>query len=318
MMSQIHQSSFLSKNVKLGQNIKIGPFCYLDGEINIGDNTELKSHVVISGNVSIGNNNIFYPFSNIGCEPQDLKFNGEDSELIIGNNNIFRENTTISKGTRDGGMKTVIKNNNLFMTGVHIAHDCKIGNENIFVNQVTLAGHVNIINNVVIGGLSAIIQFVTIGSYSMIGGMSGIDKNVLPFSLAIGNRAKLRGLNLVGIRRKGFDKSEITRINYIHNQYLDGIDLDRDKKVDSIFLDYNEILNQNSTLHHNDITPLFGAGGPSSQLLVVPPAQFTGDGDPRRGQGPSPRHSLGPSHGEAGGAAPGAAADPRGGQAPGP
>ena len=244
MMSQIHQSSFLSKNVKLGQNIKIGPFCYLDGEINIGDNTELKSHVVISGNVSIGNNNIFYPFSNIGCEPQDLKFNGEDSELIIGNNNIFRENTTISKGTRDGGMKTVIKNNNLFMTGVHIAHDCKIGNENIFVNQVTLAGHVNIINNVVIGGLSAIIQFVTIGSYSMIGGMSGIDKNVLPFSLAIGNRAKLRGLNLVGIRRKGFDKSEITRINYIHNQYLDGIDLDRDKKVDSIFFDYNKILNQ--------------------------------------------------------------------------
>jgi len=244
MMSQIHQSSFLSKNVKLGQNIKIGPFCYLDGEINIGDNTELKSHVVISGNVSIGNNNIFYPFSNIGCEPQDLKFNGEDSELIIGNNNIFRENTTISKGTRDGGMKTVIENNNLFMTGVHIAHDCNIGNENIFVNQVTLAGHVNIMNNVVIGGLSAIIQFVTIGSYSMIGGMSGIDKNVLPFSLAIGNRAKLRGLNLVGIRRKGFDKSEITKINNIHNQYLDGIDLDRNKKVDSIFLDYNEILNQ--------------------------------------------------------------------------
>ena len=244
MMSQVHPNSFISKEVQLGSNVKIGPFCFLDGDIKVGDNTEIKSHVSITGKTSIGNNNIFYPFSNIGCDPQDLKFKGEDSELIIGNNNIFRENTTISKGTKDGGMKTIIKNNNLFMTGVHIAHDCIIGNENIFVNQVTLGGHVNIMNNVVVGGLSAIIQFVTIGSYSMIGGMSGIDKNVLPFSLAIGNRAKLRGLNLVGIRRKDFDKLEIARINYIHDHYLDSIDLDRNKKVDSIFLDYNEILNQ--------------------------------------------------------------------------
>ena len=244
MMSQVHPNSFISKEVELGSNVIIGPFCYLNGNIKIDNNTELKSHVTISGKASIGKNNMFYPFSNIGCDPQDLKFKGEDSELIIGNDNIFRENTTISKGTKDGGMKTIINNNNLFMTGVHIAHDCIIGNENIFVNQVTLGGHVNIMNNVVVGGLSAIIQFVTIGSYSMIGGMSGIDKNVLPFSLAIGNRAKLRGLNLVGIRRKNFDKSEISRINYIHDQYLEGIDLDRDKKVDSIFLDYNEILNQ--------------------------------------------------------------------------
>jgi len=244
MMSQVHPNSFISKDVELGSNVIIGPFCNLNGNIKIEDNTELKSHVTISGKTSIGKNNKFYPFSNIGCDPQDLKFKGEDSELIIGNNNIFRENTTISKGTKDGGMKTIIQNNNLFMTGVHIAHDCIIGNENIFVNQVTLGGHVNIMNNVVVGGLSAIIQFVTIGSYSMIGGMSGIDKNVLPFSLAIGNRAKLRGLNLVGIRRKDFEKSEITRINYIHDKYLDGIDLDRNEKVDSIFLDYNEILNQ--------------------------------------------------------------------------
>ena len=244
MMSQVHPNSFISKDVELGSNVIIGPFCNLNGNIKIEDNTELKSHVTISGKTSIGKNNKFYPFSNIGCDPQDLKFKGEDSELIIGNNNIFRENTTISKGTKDGGMKTIIQNNNLFMTGVHIAHDCIIGNENIFVNQVTLGGHVNIMNNIVVGGLSAIIQFVTIGSYSMIGGMSGIDKNVLPFSLAIGNRAKLRGLNLVGIRRKDFDKSEITRMNYIHDHYLDGIALDKNKKVDSIFLDYNEILNQ--------------------------------------------------------------------------
>ena len=244
MMSLVHPNSYISENVQLGNGVKIGPYCYLDGNIIINDNTELKSHVIISGNTTIGKNNKFYSFSNIGCDPQDLKFKGEDSQLFIGNNNIFRENVTISKGTKDGGMKTVIGNNNLFMTSAHIAHDCQIGNENIFVNQVTLGGHVNIMNNVVVGGLSAIIQFVTIGSYTMIGGMSGIDKNVLPFSLAMGNRAKLRGLNLVGIRRKNFDKSEITRINDIHDQYIDGINLDKKNKVDNVFIEYNKILNQ--------------------------------------------------------------------------
>ena len=243
-MSRIHPNSFISKEVQLGNNINIGPFCYLNGDIKIDDNTELKSHISVSGKTTIGKNNIFYPFSNIGCDPQDLKYKGEDSELIIGNNNIFRENVTISKGTLDGGMKTIIHNNNLFMTGVHIAHDCIIGNENIFVNQVTLGGHVNIMNNIVVGGLSALIQFVTIGSYSMIGGMSGIDKNVLPFSLVIGNRAKLRGLNLVGIRRKNFDKFQITRINDIHKSYKDGIDYNNNDKIDKIFLEYDKIVNQ--------------------------------------------------------------------------
>ena len=244
MTSQVHPSSYISNKVKLANNVKIGPYCYLNGNISIGENTELKSHVVISGNTQIGKNNTFYSFSNIGCDPQDLKFKGEDSNLIIGDFNIFRENVTISKGTKDGGMLTHINNKNLFMTGVHIAHDCKIGNENIFVNQVTLGGHVNIMDNVVVGGLSAIIQFVTIGSYSMIGGMSGIDKNVLPFSLAIGNRAKLRGLNLVGIRRKNFDKSERKRINDIHDQFIQGIDFDNNNAVDGIFIEYNQILNQ--------------------------------------------------------------------------
>ena len=244
MTSQIHQSSFISSKVNLGKNVVIGPHCFLDGKIDIGDNTILKSHVVISGSTNIGNDNIFYPFTHIGCDPQDLKYKGEDSYLNIGNKNIFRENVTISKGTKDGGMKTIIKDNNLFMTGAHIAHDCIIGNNNIFVNQVTLGGHVNIMNNIVIGGLSAVIQFVTIGSYSMIGGMSGIDKNVIPFSLAIGNRAKLRGLNLVGIRRNNFNKLEINRIKNIHDQYINGINLKENEKVDSIYLEYQKIINQ--------------------------------------------------------------------------
>ena len=142
-------------------------------------------------------------------------------------------------------MVTSINDNNLFMTGVHIAHDCKINDNNIFVNQVTLGGHVNILNNVVIGGLSAVIQFVTIGSYSMIGGMSGIDKNVLPFSLAIGNRAKLRGLNLVGIRRNNFNKEDINKINTLHESFIGkDINLSTKDKVESIFFEYKSILNE--------------------------------------------------------------------------
>ncbi len=245
MTSLIHPSSTISENVKLGKDVKVGPFCNLDGNITIGHGSELKSHVSITGNTTIGNNNIFYPFSNIGCDPQDLKFSGEDSSLEIGNSNTFRENVTISKGTKDGGMVTVIKNHNLFMTGVHIAHDCKINNNNIFVNQVTLGGHVNILDNVVIGGLSAVIQFVTIGSYSMIGGMSGIDKNVLPFSLAIGNRAKLRGLNLVGIRRNNFNKEDINKISSLHESFINKkINLSNNDKVESIFYQYKSILNE--------------------------------------------------------------------------
>tara|TARA_Y100000992_G_scaffold298236_1_gene263072 strand:- start:500 stop:1255 length:756 start_codon:yes stop_codon:yes gene_type:complete len=245
MTSQIHKTSTISKEVILGENVKIGPFCNIEGNIEISDNSELKSHVSILGNTKIGKNNIFYPFSNIGCDPQDLKFKGEESSLFIGDSNIFRENVTVSKGTLDGGMKTKIGNKNLFMTGVHIAHDCQIGDDNIFVNQVTLGGHVNITNNVVIGGLSAVIQFVTIGAYSMIGGMSGIDKNVLPFSLVIGNRAKLRGLNLVGIRRNNFTKENISRITNVHKKFLKNeFKLDLDDKVDIIFNDYKSILNE--------------------------------------------------------------------------
>ena len=245
MTSLIHPSSTVTRSVKLGNKVKVGPYCNIDGNISIGDGTELKSHVSITGNTSVGKNNTFYPFSNIGCDPQDLKYSGEESFLKIGNSNIFRENVTISKGTKDGGMITSINDNNLFMTGVHIAHDCKINNNNIFVNQVTLGGHVNILNNVVIGGLSAVIQFVTIGSYSMIGGMSGIDKNVLPFSLAIGNRAKLRGLNLVGIRRNNFNKEDINKINTLHESFIgEDINLSTKDKIESIFYEYKSILNE--------------------------------------------------------------------------
>ena len=240
----IHNLSVIDKKAKISKNVKIGPFCYVGPDVELSENVELISNVHIEGNTKIGKETRVFPFACIGTQPQDLKFKNEKNSLLIGEKNIIREYVTINPGTEGGGSRTEIGNNCLFMISSHIAHDCKIGNENIFVNQVTLGGHVNIMNNVVVGGLSAIIQFVTIGSYSMIGGMSGIDKNVLPFSLAIGNRAKLRGLNLVGIRRKNFDKLQIKRINDIHNQYIDGIDLDKKNQIDIVFLDYSKILNQ--------------------------------------------------------------------------
>ena len=238
-------NSFVSNKAKIHPSVKIGPFCYIGDNVKINKNCLLKSHVSILGNTEIGEGNIFFPFSSIGSEPQDLKFENEKSYLIIGNKNTFRENVTISKGTLDGGMLTQIGDNNLLMTGVHVAHDCKIGNKNILVNQVTLGGHVNIMNSVVIGGLSAIIQFVTIGSHTMIGGMSGIDKNVLPFSLVIGNRAKLRGLNLVGIRRNNFSKGEIERIKEVHKCiFSNNFDLDQKTKIDQFFIEYKSLINE--------------------------------------------------------------------------
>ena len=211
----IHSSSIVSPNVKLGNSVSVGPFCIIDGNVTIGDNTKLISHVSISGNTTIGKNNTFYPFSSIGADPQDKKYSGEESELSIGNNNIIREQVTINPGTKEGGMKTVLKNNCLIMIGSHIAHDCYISSNVILVNNSTLGGHVNIDEYAIIGGNSAIHQFVNIGKYAMIGGMSGVENNIIPYGLYTGIRSDLRGLNLIGLKRKGLKSRTINEINLI-------------------------------------------------------------------------------------------------------
>ena len=247
MPQLIHKSSEVSTSVKIGKNVSIGPFCYIDGNIEIDDNTEIVSHCCIFGNVKLGKANKIFPFANIGCDPQDLKFKGEGSFLTIGNNNIIRENVTISKGTKGDNMITKIGNSNLLMNGTHIAHDCQIGNKNIFATNAAIAGHVKIIDNVIIGGQSAVQQFVTIGSYSMVGGMTGVDKNILPASLVLGNRAKLRGLNLVGLRRAEFTKEEIKKIEILHKdiELISGLrnDNSNDRVID-IFDNYLKSQNE--------------------------------------------------------------------------
>ena len=205
--------SYISSKSKIDPSVKIGPFCYIGDNVIIGKNCELKSHVSIVGNTTIGENNIFYPFSSIGSSPQDLKYNNEKSYLLIGDKNIFRENVTVNPGTKGGGLKTIIKNNCLFMVSSHIAHDCKIDSNVILANNATLAGHVEIGENSIIGGNSAIHQFVQIGKFSMIGGMSGVEKNILPYCLYIGIRTGIKGLNLIGLKRNNISNENIKMIN---------------------------------------------------------------------------------------------------------
>ena len=214
-------NSIISPKSKIASNVKIGPFCIIDDNVEIGEGCELISHTHISGNTFIGKNNKFFPFSSIGSIPQDLKYSGENSKLIIGDNNIFRENVTINPGTKNGGMVTKIMNNCLFMVGTHVAHDCEISSNVIMANNATLAGHVKLGENCIIGGLAAIHQFVSIGKYAMIGGMSGVESNIIPYGLYLGIRDNLRGLNLIGLKRKNIDSKKINNIHQIFKKIFD-------------------------------------------------------------------------------------------------
>ena len=214
----IHPTAIVSPKSNISDNIKIGPYCIIDKDVVIDENCELISHVHITGKTIIGKNNKFFPFSSIGTIPQDLKYLGEISELNIGNNNIFREGVTVNSGTKAGGLITKIENNCLFMVGSHIAHDCQISSNVVMANNATLAGHVKIYQNVIIGGLCGIHQYVSIGKYAMIGGMSGVGSSIIPYGLYTGIRGTLRGLNLIGLKRKGVDKKTIKLIQSNFNK----------------------------------------------------------------------------------------------------
>lgn len=216
----IHKSAIVSKNAKIGTNVTIGPFSIIGDKVIIGNDVEIKSHVVIEGRVTIGNGTIIYPFASL-CYPQTLKYQGEDSEIIIGKNNTIREYVTIQHGTQDGAMRTVIGDNCLFMVGVHIAHNCLVGNNVIFANYVSLAGHVEVGDFAIIGGLSAVQQFVRVGAHTMIGGVSAVVRDLVPYGLATSDRAHLEGLNLVGMNRRGFDKKQSLEATKVIREIFD-------------------------------------------------------------------------------------------------
>jgi len=198
----IHKTAIVDSKAKVSLSAKIGPYTVIGSNVEIGEDVIIHSHVSISGNTKIGKDNKIYPFASIGNDPQDLKYNGEQTKLIIGDNNKIREYVTINPGTIGGGGKTEIGNNCLLMISSHIAHDCVIGNNVIVANNVPIGGHVHIDDSVIIGGNSAVQQFTRIGKMAMIGGMTGVLNDVIPYGLSLGNRNFLQGLNLIGLRRK--------------------------------------------------------------------------------------------------------------------
>ncbi|PHS78699.1 MAG: acyl-[acyl-carrier-protein]--UDP-N-acetylglucosamine O-acyltransferase [Rhodospirillaceae bacterium] len=208
-MSNIHATAIIEDGAKLGDNVTIGPYSVVGPQVVLGDGVTLDSHVVVGGDTTVGANTHIFPFASIGLQPQDLKFSGEASRLEIGCNNVIREHVTMNPGTEGGGLLTKVGNNCLFMVGSHIAHDCMISDHVILVNNATLAGHVEVGEFAIIGGLSAVHQFVRIGRHAMLGGMSGVENDVIPYATVTGNRAHLSGLNLVGLRRRGFKRDTI-------------------------------------------------------------------------------------------------------------
>ena len=208
----IHKTAIVDVKAKISDNVKIGPYCLIGPEVEIGANSVLHSHVNIVGNTKIGKNNQIYPFSSIGTPPQDLKYKGEKNSLIIGNNNKFREYVNINPGTEQGGGVTTVGDNNLFMVYCHVAHDCSISNNIVLANNVQVGGHVSIQNNAIVGGSCAIHQFSRIGESAMVGGMTGVLSDVIPFGLSMGNRNNLMGLNLIGLRRSKVSNENIKKI----------------------------------------------------------------------------------------------------------
>lgn len=208
-MSTVHPTAIVEDGAVVADDVVVGPYCVVGKDVDLAAGVRLESHVVVTGRTSVGEGTRIFPFASIGHQPQDLKFHGEESRLIIGKNNMIREHVTMNPGTEGGGMVTRVGDNCLFMMSAHVAHDCEIGNNAILVNNATLGGHVTLGDFAILGGLSAVHQFVRIGPHAMIGGMSGIENDVIPYGSVTGNRAHLQGLNLVGLKRRGFSRDVI-------------------------------------------------------------------------------------------------------------
>jgi len=208
-MAEIHATAIVDTGARLGEGVRIGPYCIVGGDVTLGDGVELQAHAVVHGRTTIGANGRIYPFAAIGLPPQDLKYDGEASELVIGDNVIIREHVTMHPGTTGGGMVTRVGDNCLFMVGSHVAHDCLIGNHVILSNNAAMGGHVEIHDHAILGGLAALHQFVRIGRHAMVGGASAVEYDVIPYGSVMGNRAYLSGLNIVGLKRRGFARDDI-------------------------------------------------------------------------------------------------------------
>ena len=234
----IHKTSIIDKNAKISKTAKIGPYTIIGSNVEIGDEVEIHSHANIVGNTKIGSGTQVFPFASIGTQPQDLKYKGEKNSLVIGKNNIIREYVTINPGTQAGRTITKIGDNCLFMISSHVAHDCQIGNNVVIANNVPLGGHVIIEDSVIIGGNSAVQQFTRIGRLAMVGGMTGVLKDVIPFGLSFGNRNYLKGINLIGLRRNKYENKIIMELNEAYKKIFSSKNLHENlSKINGEFKD---------------------------------------------------------------------------------
>ena len=243
-MTDIHATAVIESGAQLAEGVRIGPYCCIGPDVSLGEGVQLKSHCVVDGRTSIGPNTHIYPFASIGHQPQDQKYNGEASSLEIGCNNVIREYVTMNPGTEGGGMVTRIGNNCLFMVGAHVAHDCQIDDHVIMVNNATLGGHVTVEEWAVIGGLSAVHQFVRIGKHAMIGGKTGVADDVIPYGSVIGNRARLSGLNIIGLKRRDFSRDDIHNLRKAYRLIFaeEGTMSERLQDVAEIFSDNQAVM----------------------------------------------------------------------------
>jgi UDP-N-acetylglucosamine acyltransferase len=234
----IHKTAIIDNKAKISQSVKVAPYSIIGPNVEIEENTIIHSHVNLTGYTKIGKNNQIFPFSSIGTPPQDLKYKGEKNSLVIGNNNKFREYVNINPGTEQGGGITSIGDNNLLMVYCHVAHDCKLSSNIVLANNVQVGGHVIIEKNAIVGGSCAIHQFSRIGESSMIGGMTGVLSDVIPFGLSMGNRNNLMGLNLIGLRRSKVSNENIKKIQSAYNKIFKSTKFR--ENIDSLDIDLKE------------------------------------------------------------------------------
>ena len=240
----IHKTSIIDSKAKISSSAKIGPYTIIGPNVTIEEKVEIYSHVNITGYTKLGTGTKVFPFASIGTQPQDLKYKGEKNSLVIGKNNIVREYVTINPGTEGGGGMTKIGDNCLFMISSHIAHDCTIGNNVVIANNVPLGGHVVIEDGVIIGGNSAVQQFTRIGRLAMIGGMTGVLKDVIPFGLSYGNRNFLKGINIIGLKRKNYENKKIMQLNEAYEKIFSSHNLHENlNKINGEYKD-NELVQE--------------------------------------------------------------------------
>lgn len=243
-MATIHPTALVDARATIAETAEIGPFCVVGPEVRLDAGVRLISHVVVDGKTEVGEGTVIYPFASIGLRPQDLKFHGEPSRLVIGKRNQIREGVTMNPGTEGGGMLTQVGDDSLFMVGAHVAHDCIIGNRCIFANNATLAGHVVVGDFAIIGGLSAVHQFVRIGHQAMIGGASAVEFDVIPYGSVLGNRAHLQGLNIIGLKRRNFGRETIHTLRRAYRMLFapEGTMTERVEDVASLFADCEPVM----------------------------------------------------------------------------